>query len=84
MKKDYTREVLNKIINYPCNNIKAYSNTLHKFIDISFSNYDELKRQCLSYDLAINQTGFRDEQLNLKIKNCFHIWVSNYQLECSY
>lgn len=84
MKKDYTREVLNKLINYPCVGIKAYSNTLHKFIDISFNNYDELKRQCLSLDLALNQNSFTDDQLNLNMKNCFHIWISNNQLECSY
>lgn len=84
MKKDYTKITLSKIINYPCNNVKAYSNELHKNIYINFDNYESLKNQCLSLDLTLDQNSFTDDQLNLKFKNCFHIWTSNSSLACSY
>ena len=84
MIKDYTKLTLSKIINYPCDNVKAYSNGLHKTVYINFSNYESLKNQCLSLDLVLDQNSFKDDQLNLKFKNCFHIWTSNNNLECSY
>lgn len=84
MKKDYTKICLNKIINYPCYGVRAYSNELHKTITINFDGYESLKNQCLSLDLVLNHTSFKDDQLNLKFKNCFHIWTSKNRLECSY
>ena len=84
MEKDYTKLTLSKIINYPCYDVKAYSNELHKTVYINFSNYESLKNQCLSLDLVLDQNSFKDDQLNLKFKNCFHIWTSQHQLECSY
>ena len=84
MKKDYTKLCLDNIINYPCENVKAYSNELHKTVYINFNNYESLKIQCLSLDLVLDQNSFNDDQLNLRFKNCFHIWTSRHQLECSY
>lgn len=84
MKKDYTRIILNKLINYPCYGVKAYSNELHRTVMIDFNNYEALKNQCLSLDLVLDQNSFTDDQLNLNFKNCFHIWTSRNQLNCSY
>ena len=84
MEKDYTKITLNKLINYPCYDVKAYSNEMHKFITINFDGYESLKNQCLSLDLVLDQNSFKDDQLNLKFKNCFHVWVSQNQLNCSY
>ena len=83
--KNYTKICLNKLLNYPCTNVKAYSNKLHKSVFISFNNYESLRSQCISQDLVLGHDSFTDSsQLNLKFKNCFHIWVSNNQLKCSY
>ena len=84
MKKDYTKICLDKIINYPCYDVKAYSNELHKTVFINFTSYESLKNQCLSLDLVLDQNSFTEDQLNLKFKNCFHIWTSNNSLNCSY
>ena len=84
MKKDYTKISLNKLLNYPCANVKAYSNELHKTVVINFNSYESLKAQCLSLDLVLDQNSFTNDQLNLRFKNCFHIWTSNNTLECSY
>lgn len=84
MKKDYTKITLDKLINYPCFNVKAYSNELHRSININFTNYESLKTQCLSLDLVLDQNSFKDWQLNLTFKNCFHIWTSQHQLKVSY
>lgn len=84
MKTDYTKLCLDRIINYPCENVKAYSHELHKTVYINFKNYESLKSQCLSLDLVLDQNSFTDDQLNLKFKNCFHVWTSQRQLKCSY
>lgn len=82
--KDYTKLILSNIINYPCYDVKAYSNKLHKTVVINFNNYESLKNQCLALDLVLDQNSFSNDQLNLNFKNCFHIWTSNNHLECSY
>lgn len=84
MKTDYTKLALSRIINYPCKNVEAYSNELHKMVNINFDNYESLKSQCLSLDLVLDQNSFNEDQLNLKFKNCFHVWTSQNQLECSF
>lgn len=84
MRKDYTRELINKLVMFPCK-VKVYSNRIHNSYETTFTNYEDMKRQCISQDLVFNAWDFLNEDdLKLSFKNCFHVWTSQGKLEASY